>query len=251
MDTFQKTDTLIDANKTFLADVKKQTPYPYNLNEGQVCQLIYFFGARKLDKRASDIQSTGTMKFSLMEELALKKFYKWFRFVTDTERERKAAYRALCSRFKLIMFGLRRNPAYITWDIYNALTTCGYTNALRNVITVVDESGEKRLRLATENARPADLPPVGKLDQQFWEFQNISWDKLLMIIRNITPADIKKATLGNKSKAIRDIFSALTMAKAQSKSPNMSLTQININTNDSKEKLKGFSGYITKNRSDN
>jgi hypothetical protein len=57
--------------------------------------------------------------------------------------------------------------------------------------------------------------------------------------------------LGTKSKALRDIYAMIHMARQANKNPNLTLINLNVNTAAPKEKLITYSEYLTKNRQEN
>lgn len=248
MKQLNSTDIVVDAKAVFVKSLKDETGYPYNLNDTQVTRMIYFFGARKLATRAMTKGTLRTESFMAVEVQVIESMFEWFGFKPKLKSEWKAAYNGVTNRFKLILDFLRKRPAFVTRQIYNALMTAGYTNVVKNVIPVVDEHGNQTLRLA-ESTNPNNPPvPLGKMDAILYEIQNVGLDKMMLILQSITPADIKKASLGNKSKAVRDIYSMIHMARQANKNPNMTLIGINVNTSSPNEKLKGYGAYITKNR---
>ena len=181
-----------------------------------------------------------------MEKDFLKEAYGWFGFVAGNPAQFASSYRAVILRFKALLSFLKQRPAYITPDIHHALQTAGYKNVLRNVVMVMNEQGEMMPRLiASDSKRPV---PLGRLESDMLEFQNILSDKLLMIIQSITPADIAKANLGIKSKAARDLYSVVHLSRLQNKPMNPTLIGINISTSSVGEKLKGRYRYNIRNR---
>lgn len=258
-------DTLVDSNEIFVRSLKEQTPYPFNLTDEQVCRIIYFFGGRKLSSKGAKITGgvSGETKghatpnsgnarsmgerFSAIELMALKDFFVWFSFSHGNNREFLSAYTAFVAKFKNILDFLRKKPAYVTWSIYMALETAGYKRNLSQLVTVVDAEGKKRVRVV-EASQKNQLAPLSQMDALLWDIQNIALDKMHMILLSISPKDVMHSTLGNKSKAIRDIYSMIHMARQANRNPNMTLMQINIQGADPREKLKAYGSYVTKNR---
>lgn len=261
MDEVKNNDIIVDAKDILVNSLKTETPYPFQLKEDQIVRLIYFFGARKLSNKQSNQYAKklikvgekleGDERFTAIELFTLAEYYKWFRFSADTKAERKMAYKGVCVKFKVILDFLRKRPAYITLNIYNAMQVAGYMQVLKSVVVVVDREGKKTIRLVKANSDPRSVVPVGKMESMMWDIQNIALDKMMMILTSISPNDVRKATLGNKAKAMRDIYSFLHMARQANKNPNMTLMQINVNSAEPTDKLKGFSNYITKNRDSN
>jgi len=247
-------DTLIESKETLVKSLHTQTPYPFNLTEEQVCRIIYFFGGRKLSMKGGSISAIKggnriprSDRFTAVELLAMNDFFGWFSFSHDTKSELASAYMGLVARFKQTLDFLRRKPAYVTWNIYMALEAAGYKRILSQLITVVDESGKKQVRVIGAGQKK-DLVPLSKMDALLWDIQNLALDKMHMILLSIGPKDAARATLGNKSKAIRDIYSMIHLARQANRNPNMTLMQINIQGADPKEKLKAYGSYVTKNR---
>lgn len=222
------------------------TGYPFNLKEEEVVKLIYFFGSRKASHKAL-ASSSKTHEFTTAEKKMLEKIFTWFGFVAMTPAERKAAYRAVISRFKSLCGFLRSHPAFITVSIKTALEEHGYLGILRNIVMVVSADGKIQPRVVDDGQKKS-TPPIGQLDSLMWEFQNVALDKLRMIVDSIEYKDVKKANLGMKSKALRDIYSVIHMVRLGNKNPNMTLVSVNVNTAEGKEKLAAYSTYVTKNR---
>lgn len=246
-----KSNDIITENKVaFVKTLKQQTGYPYNLEDDQIVRFIYFFGARKLARKSvkSDGQSTiASDKFGASEKKALGYFFKWFGFKTPDDKTFASAYKALTVRFKEVITFLRYHPAYITTEIYTAMKTAGYERSLQNIVLVMDENRKIVPRLIQEQKKEL-IHPLGKMETMLWEIQSVSMEKIQMILNSISMKDIKKATLGGKAKSLRDIYSMLHMAKQGNKNPNMTLIKLNINTAAPKDKLRGYSDYINKNK---
>lgn len=241
-----------DEQPVLVKTFKTDTGYPSNLTENQIVRLIYFFGARKLSTKSfrqegkTDGKSTRPAQFGPLEKEFLKEAFNWFGFVSKTPDQFAAGYRAIILRFRAILAFLKQRPGYITPEIHQALQAGGYKSVLRNIITVMDENRNVALRLAnSDSSHPA---PIGRLESELWEFQNTLTDKLKMIIESITPADLRRANLGMKSKALRDLYSVMFMAKKDSKNPNQVLVNVNIQGSDTKTKLQIVSAYAARNR---
>lgn len=223
------------------------TGYPYNLTEEQITRIIFFFGARKANAKALKSGHSEVRDFTTMEKNFLKQVFSWFGFVVETPLDRTAAYRAVCARFRTILLFLKARPTYITPEIKKSLTEYGYGSILKNIVTVVDNQGRLRLRTATTDEKKKMIP-FGQLEMILWEFQNVALDKLRMIVDSITPKDVARANLGMKSKALRDIYSVVHMARIGNRNPNMTLVNVNIGSAEPKEKITAYSNYVQKNR---
>jgi hypothetical protein len=242
------TDKIIDAKAVFVQSLRDDTGYPFNLHEEQIVRMVYFFGSRKFSNKAAKNANSTKVELTGQEKLALKDFFEWFGLRPTNPSEHDSCYRSIIVKFKQTLDFLKRRPAFITRPIYNALTTCGYGNVVKSVVPVVDKYGRVGLRSIGKADDPKKMVPITQMDSLLFEIQNIGLDKIMLIMQSITPSDIKKATLGNKSKAIRDLYSMIHMARQSNKNPNLMLTQININSSDPMEKLKSYGNYITKNR---
>lgn len=247
----QPEDIYTENKVAFVNKLTKDTGYPYNLTDKQVVRLIYFFGARKLARKAlkADTQYIPLDNMTSLEKEALKEIFKWFGFETPTQQAFKTAYNALTIRFKELLSFLRARPAFITPEIYQALQTAGYSSVLKNIVLVIDKNRKIVPRLVAENSK-VKVPPLGQMESLLWDIQSMALDKLKVIIENITVKDIKSATLGTKAKALRDIYAMLHMAKQSNKNPNLTLINLNVNATDPSKKLATYSEYITKNRQD-
>ena len=249
-----KGDVVVAEKPVFLRESSAETAYPFNLEENQVCRLIYFFGARKLSAKAlkrkgsnSGGATTNVLQFTSQEKLFLRDCYSWFGIVWYNPQQFNAGYRHVISKYKKLMDFLRERPAFVTTDIYQALKTAGYRSVLKNMVLVMNENRELMPRIVTaaDGAKPI---PLGKIETDMWEFQNVLSDKMMLIIRSIAPADIKKANLGIKSKALRDLYSVMHMARLANNKPNPTLIGINIQTSSVGDKLKAVTAYAVKNR---
>lgn len=252
MKEIKPTDIYTENKVAFVKSLKDQTGYPNNLTPEQVVRLIYFFGARKLAKRSigSNIRKSSLSlfsKLSSLEKRAIEEIFKWYGYETPDERAFYSAYNAITIKFKEILTFLRVHPAYVTTEIYQALQTAGYANVIKNIVLVIDENRKVVPRIIAEKSKK-EIAPLGQMETLLWEIQSMSLDKLKMILENITLKDIKKANLGSKAKALRDIYAMLHMAKQGNKNPNMTLINLNVNTAEPKEKLLTYSAYLTRNR---
>lgn len=247
MKELNKSDIVLDDNIR-LADSVKEGAYPDGLEENQVVRLIYFFGSRKLREKAKIASQTPLEEqLSKLERKFLDEAFKWFGFKYSTPLEFKAAYNALTIKFKTLLTFLKKRPAFITRSIYNALKVAGYKNVITNVVFVVDKYGNVVPRLASPSQVKEQIP-LGKIETMLWDIQGITLDKMLLILQSISPKDIKKANLGIKSKAVRDLFAMFHMSRLNSKNPNLTLINLSVHTASPDEKIKIYSQYINKNR---
>lgn len=250
IEEIKPTDIYTQNKVAFVKTLKNTTGYPDNLTPEQICRLIYFFGARKLDKKAAGVTALGKNfvdKFSEAEKLALKDYFKWFGYEVPDKRAFRASYNALTIKFKNILEFLRTHPAYITPEIYQAIKTGGYDRVISNVVLVIDENRKVVPRLVDSNFKK-DVIPLGQMETMMWQIQSTSLEKMKMILDNITIKDIKKANLGVKSKALRDIYAMIHMIRQANKNPNLTLINLNINASGTKEKLATYSEYLVKNK---
>lgn len=245
--TLEATDTVI------LDDVVKRVPthletgYPDNLTEEQVVAIIMFFGGKRALDKSFSVPGARARQYTREETIAINRIFSWFSIVAETPVQRKAGLRMVAGKFKVLLTFLKSSPAYITPEIHKALSEYGYNSVLKAIVTVVDKEGRVRHRVTTPKQKK-NIIPLGQMDAMLWNFQNVALSKLQMIVDHITMDDVKKSNLGMKSKALRDIFSVIHMARLGNKNPNMTLFQVNVNTADSKEKLSSYSAYVTKNR---
>ena len=250
----EKTDTPVMFNPT--ASYESSTDYPLGLTADKVVRLIYFFGARKCAAKAQPrdrnprAAQTKQDTFSKTELSVLDDVFSWFSLIQRDETEFRAAYKQVCNNFKATCDFLRRRPAFITTDIQAALKTGGYTAVLRNVIMVVNKVGEYVPRVVSSDDKK-NIIPLGKMEMQMWDFQNTLSDKMKLIIDSISLTDIKKANLGIKSKALRDLYSVMHMARLGTKNPNMTLVNVNVNADGVKSKMQAVTNYVIKNRENN
>src|SRR6185436_10390202 len=241
----RETDIIVENSTSLRRSLKNATSYPFSLTEEQIVRLIYFFGGRRLTVEASKKARRGalaTENFTNGELLCMKDFIPWFGL---QQNEFKASYLAITSHFKTIMDFLRSRPAFVTTAIYKALKTCGYESVSNQFVLVIDPEGNVRPRLLDQTTEKKAVP-LAKFETMLWDIQSISLDKIQLILQSISPNDIKKATLGNKSKAVRDLYSMLHMARLQQKNPNVALVNINLNSSDAPAKLGAFNQYIQK-----
>lgn len=250
-ETLQKTDKYFGEGTFEVRTVKESTSktgYLYNLSEQQVVRLIYFFGARKLAGRTIVGGRPKVENFNSTDLRALNVLFDWFGYGRPKDMdERKKAYQMCVLNFKNLLGFLKTRPAFVTRYIYNALKICGYENVLKNIIMVVDKSGKITTRLVAEQTK-RNIVPIAQADKLLWEIQNVSLDKMMMVLQSITYKDVLKANLGMKSKALRDIFSMYHMSKLNNKNPNMTLVNVNVNSADPQEKMNALSAYVIKNR---
>lgn len=245
-----ETDRLIDGKIAMVKSFKNETGYPDNLTQDQVVRLIYFFGSRKSSSKAIKSGGSKIADFTSTELMFLKECFKWFGYAVKEagdNAQTKIAYRGIIIKFKKLLAFLRARPGFITKPIHDALQSGGYDSVMKNIVMVVDEHRNVVPRVITDTEKK-NVVPIGKMDTMLWEFQNIAMDKLMMIVEAITPNDIKKANLGGKSKALRDIYSVVHMARQANKNPNMTLISLNVGQSDAKEKMSTFSAYVQKNR---
>jgi hypothetical protein len=246
-------DIPVDGKPRVVKDFNNATGYPFELDEDRVVRLIYFFGSRKCSvkamKKSGGLQGNATKvaNFSSSERKVTDEAFGWFGFAYSSPTEQSAAYRALTLRFKAVLAFLRQRPAFITTDIRTALKTAGYESVLRNVVMVMNENREYVPRLV-DDGQKKNIIPLGKMEMQMWDFQNLLSDKMKLIIESITLTDIKHANLGIKSKALRDLYSVMHMARMGTKNPNLSLINVNINADGVKSKMQAISNYVQKNR---
>jgi hypothetical protein len=227
-------------------EFKQTTGYPYNLSEEQIVRMIYFFGSRRLKGKALG-RVEGDFGFDKEELRLIYYFFNILGIQCESQDKFKTAYRFLRNVFKNVIQFLRTKPAYLTKPIYDACKVCGYQSVYKNVVLVLDDKGNLVPRLAaSENVKK--VIPIGNVENLLWEIQNVTLDKMLLIAQSISPKDIRKANLGMKSKAFRDLFAAFHMARLQQKNPNLTLVNVNVNTSDSTEKLKVLSAYVQRNR---
>lgn len=247
----KKSDIVVgdDVKVAFVKTLKNQTGYPFNLTQNQVARMIYFFGSRRAAAKSTGGAQTTTREFTSLEKIFIHQAFEWFGFVVKTPEERKAAYKALTLRFRALMVFLKAHPAFITKDIKEALEMGGYKGVLKNIVMVVNENRQLVPRLiGSEKEERKDARPIAKLDTLLWDFQNIALDKLMMIVESIEPKDVKKANLGTKAKALRDIYAVVHMLKQGTKNPNMTFINFNVASSTATEKMSALTAYVAKNR---
>ncbi len=255
--TLEKNDLIVEndgirASDTYKEKFVEATGYPFNLTENQVTRLIYFFASRRCSTRISktgkkQVRATKVTEFTSMEKIFIDECFTWFNIVYKDKEQMAAAYRAVVAKYKKIIDFLRVRPAFITKGIHKALETGGYKAVLKNVIMVVDENRNVVPRLIGSEEKENTIP-LGKMESMLWQFQNVLTDKMMLILEAITPMDIKRANLGGKSKALRDLYSVMHMLKQGTKNPNMTLIGLNVNVAGPKEKLQAMTSYVIKNR---
>lgn len=246
--TIKPTDLIVESPK--VSKRSTSSDYIFGLSEEQVVKIIYFFGARKNAVKAMKTGSGSRLdSFTDIELKTLKMILGWLDMLpaNDDKEELKKGYKALVIKFKNILDFLRTRPAFITKDIHDALKSGGYERVLKNVILVVDEN-RKVVPRVVDSSMKAMIPPIGKADSLLWEIQNIALDKIYTILEFISVKDIKKANLGMKSKALRDIFAMYHMSKIGNKNPNMTLLNLKVQLSSQQEKLKSYQDYLIKNR---
>jgi hypothetical protein len=225
-----------------------KTAYPYGLVPDQIVRMIYFFGARKLaTKAAGHGKFSHAKRFSSIEQQAVKNFLEFYGLSVKDDEEWSKAYRVIIIRFKQILDFLRHRPAFVTREIYQACKFSGYINVVKSVIFVVDENRNIVPRSVSPVSEKTPIP-LAKADSMLWDIQNIALDKMLLVLQSISPADIKHANLGMKSKSLRDIFSMYHMSRLNNKNPNMTLVNLNINTSEPGQKVRAYQSYVQRNR---
>jgi hypothetical protein len=249
--TIDKTDIPLGEKPNRSVSFENATEYPFGLTADQIVRFIYFFGARKcvMKSQPTTGKNPGVV-FGPVEAKVLDEIFGWFRIIQRDETEFRAAYRQVILKFKTVCEFLRKRPAFITTDIHMALKTAGYTNVLRNVVMVMNENREFVPRVVSSDDKK-NIIPLGKMEMQMWDFQNTLSDKMKLIIDSISLTDIKKANLGIKSKALRDLYSVMHMARLGTKNPNMSLVNVNVNVDGVKSKMQAVANYVIKNRENN
>lgn len=245
-------DRRVETAVKFRSTLKRDTGYPRNLTETEIVRMIYFFGGRKYitkssPQRVSRAKATVEEQLSKIERIAVDDFFRLLGFTYNDKQSFSTAYVALTQVFREIILFLRKKPAFITRPIYEACKLCGYESVYRHVVMVVDKQGNMLPRLAIPDHRQREVP-IGNMENMLWEIQNITLDKMMYIAQSISPADIKHANLGMKSKAFRDLFSAFHMARLQQKNPNLTLVNVNVHGADGGEKMKALASYVQKNR---
>jgi hypothetical protein len=240
-------DLFTEGKVRVLKGIKSATGYPFSLNEEQIQKMVYFFGARRLGAKARGSGGVKSANFTKAEQLALDDLFGYFGLTYSDDTERAKCYRMLIVKFKQVLDFLKVRPAFITKDLYEALKEAGYSNIIKSVVFVVDEHNQvvPRLVKSPDQSQPI---PIAKMEMLMWDIQNTTLDKLKLIVDSITLSDIKKANLGSKSKAMRDLFAMFHMSRLNNKNPNQTLIGISINASEPKDKLNIYGKYINRNR---
>lgn len=222
-----------------------KSEYPFDLTEVQIVRILHFFGVRK-----SETAIMGRDKpFTDFDRLFLTDAFSWFNLTVAAREDEKKAYKIVTLNLKQILEFLKKRPAYVTRDIYLACLASNYASVTSIIAFSVDEHGNFVPRM-TGNAskRSVNVVPLGKMEAVLWNIQNLAVDKMQMILQNINMSDLRKANLGMKSKAFRDIFAAFHMARLQNKSPNQTLVNLQIHTAEPADRLRVFSQTVQHNR---
>jgi hypothetical protein len=222
-----------------------KSEYPFDLSESQVARLIFFFGARK-----GETAVMGRDKpFTDFDKEFLTDAFGWFNLTIQAREDIRKAYNIVTLNFKKILDFLKKRPAYVTRDIYLACKAGNYATVTSVIAFVTDEHGNFIPKMTGgSHRRSINVVPLGKMEAVLWNIQNMAVDKMQLILQNITPTDVKRANLGMKSKAFRDIFAAFHMARLQNKSPNQTLVNLQIHTADPADRLRVFSQTVQHNR---
>lgn len=247
-------DSIVDSSIKQVLDVHN-TVYPFNLGEREVVRLIYFFGARKASTKYSKKGNSGGTGsgavYNGYEEHFLKDASDWFKLKCDNLEDQKKVMTTLAIRFKVVLMFLRARPGFITKDIFDALETGGYKSYTKAIVLTVDGKGGIQPKVMNDSGNKDSTPPIARAEMSVWELQNTAMDKMQMILQSVTMKDVKKANLGMKSKALRDIFTMFHMSKSQNKNPNLTLVNVNVGESNQKTKLNAYNAYLSKNREDN
>lgn len=250
-DEFQYGDTpAMDTSPAGLVDSSAGHDYPFGLSEMQIVRIIYFYGSRRSVAKAAKKKLAPLSEMSRTELKILKEFCEWFGLDWQFNDDYWKAYKMLNMKFKAICSFLKHRPGYVTTQIYRAFKECGYVNVIQSIVWVLNENKQLVPKIAKvmDAHASSKMVPVARMEQTLWNIQNTSLDKMQMILESITLNDIKKANLGMKSKAFRDIFAAYHMARIQNKTPNQALINLEIHTAEPTEKLNVFAAYLNKNR---
>jgi hypothetical protein len=249
MADIEKTDIVIeDPVIENNSNNSENTGYIFNLTEEQIVRIIHFFASRRNTAKALKTGSGSRLdNLTAGEMAALKEILSWFGIKPYRNSDLKKAYKTLVARFKMILEWLKVRPAFITTEIHKALEEGGYKRTLKNVVLVVDKDRKVVPKVVTGGGKNV-MPPIGKADQMLWEIQNMTLDKIMLILESIKPKDIKNAGLGVKSKALRDMFSMYHMSRLNNKNPNLTLVNFNVYQADKDEKLKVYQAYINRNK---
>ncbi len=245
----QEDDIYSEEKIRLINNIKNDTGYPDGLNSNQIVRLIYYFGSRKMAAKSRKHQE-GVFKkgYAQWEKDCLEDFFSWYGITYENKEQFEAGVKMLSIKFRNLLLFLKKRPAFVTKDIYDALKNAGYNNIIKNVVFVIDKNRNVVPRLAEDNRQGKETIPFGKMEATLWDIQNLALDKMLLIIQNITPKDIKKANLGMKSKALRDIYAMFHMSRLNQNNPNLSLVNLEIHTSAPEDKLKVYNTYISNNR---
>ncbi|MDE2233737.1 MAG: hypothetical protein KGJ90_06570 [Patescibacteria group bacterium] len=252
MEEVKSTDLKIEPEQIRF-EPKDKTGYPYGLAEEQIIKMIYFFGGRKLMFKAKG-HAAMTKDFTTDELSMVKEMMGWFRIkMWENGQQRRDNYREIVLRFKVTCDFLKRRPAFVTYEMYKALEQGGYKSVIQGIVWVMNEDGKLVPRAPARGITPQGdkkTTPFNDMEGLFWEIQGVGLDKIKMIMDSITVKDVQKANLGMKSKAIRDLYSMIHMARISNKNPNMTLVNMNINTAAPEDKLKAFTNWSGRNRAE-
>ena len=222
-----------------------KSEYPFDLTEIQVVRIIHFFGARKAETAVMGRDKP----FTPFDKLFLKDAFSWFNLTIQAREDERKAYNIVTLNLKKLLDFLKKRPAFVTRDIYLACKASNYQTVTSVIAFVTDEYGNFIPKmLGGSHRRSVNVAPLGKMEAVLWNIQNMAVDKMQMILQNITPTDVRKANLGMKSKAFRDIFAAFHMARLQNKSPNQTLVNLQIHTAEPADRLRVFSQTVQHNR---
>ncbi len=242
-------DVLVPDNISLVKSAGAKSGYIFDLDADKICRLIYFFGSRKFSSKALGRGGSKTSQFTSMEKTALKYFFDWFGLIwSDDHYEFSKSYTMLTVRFRQVLDFLKKRPAFVTRDVYNACKHCGYPKVVDAVVFVIDENRNIVPRTVTPT-KGQETVPIGQAESLMWNIQNIALDKMLLVLQSITPKDIRRANLGMKSKSLRDIYSMYHMSKLNNKNPNMTLINLNISSSEPSQKTMAYQNYIQRNRS--
>lgn len=231
-----------DIKETPYKDTGK-SEYPFDLTEEQITRIIYFFGARKIET------VNGGKEFTDFDRTFFLDAHSWMNLTELAREDEKKAYKMLCLNFKQILEFLKKRPAFVTRDMYLACRAAGYRSVTSVIAFSMDEHGNWVPRMTGGvGKRSINTVPLGKMEAVLWNIQNLAVDKMQMILQEIKVSDVRKANLGMKSKAFRDIFAAFHMARLQNKSPNQTLVNLSVHTAEPADRLRVFSQTVQHNR---
>ena len=220
-----------------------KSEYPFDLSENQIVRIIHFFGVRKIETK------DGGPAFTDFDRIFFRDAYSWLNLQEQNREDEKKAYKLFCLNFKQILEFLKKRPAFVSRDIYMACRDSGYRSVTSVIAFSTDEHGNWVPRMTGGvSKRSVNVVPLGKMEAVLWNIQNLAVDKMQMILQEIKVADVRKANLGMKSKAFRDIFAAFHMARLQNKSPNQTLVNLQIHTAQPADRLRVFSQTVQHNR---